>query len=87
MNLSLQMSKPYPRDLLLSAPWLSTEWNPEVISKTIQYLGPERCRIMLSSQEAIEGREYGEREKWYGTEYTIVPMSERLLKVRFFRFG
>lgn len=82
MQLSLQMCKPYPRDLLLSAPWLSTKWSPEVIRKTSEYLGADRCRIMIGSQEAIGDKEYAEREKWYGTEYTIVPMSERLLNVR-----
>jgi insulysin len=81
MSLSLQMSKPYPRDVLLSAPWLSSEWNPAVLQEIMGYLDPKQCRIMISSQAPIEGKTYGEKEKWYGTEYTIVPTSEKILNV------
>lgn len=87
MHQSLTMSKPFPRGQLLSAPWLSTEWNPKIVDDLIQSLGPEKCRIMVASQEEIEGRTYDLKEQWYGTEHTIAPMSEKVLSVCFGRDG
>ena len=82
MQLALTMSKPYPRELLLSAPWKSTEWNPRVVKELVEErMKPEECRITVASQKEIEGRKYEEKEKWYGTEYTIVPMSQKVLEV------
>jgi insulysin len=81
MQLSLTMSRPYPRQKILSAPWLSTEWNPKIVHDLLERLTPQQCRIMIASQEPIEGRAYERKEQWYGTEYTIVPMSQKLLEV------
>lgn len=82
MHLSLTMSRPYPREKLLSAPYLSSEWNPRIINDLVsERLKPEQCRILLAAKDELEGRTYESREKWYGTEYTIVPMSEKLLQV------
>lgn len=85
MSLSLHMSKPYPREILLSAPWLASKWDEGIVKAATQLLDVNECRIMLASQEPIEGREYERKEQWYGTEYTIVPLSEKLLKVMSFR--
>lgn len=85
MHLALTMSRPFPREKLLSAPWKSTEWNPRIIRELIEErMRPEECRIMIASQEPVEGRTYELKEKWYGTEYTIVPLSEKLLEVSLF---
>lgn len=80
MGLSLQMSRPYPRAQLLSGPYLTTEWNSAMIEYTINFLKVEKCRIMISAQEELGGRNYERKEEWYGTEYTIEPLSEKLLK-------
>ncbi|ORY56460.1 Metalloenzyme, LuxS/M16 peptidase-like protein [Leucosporidium creatinivorum] len=81
MHLALTMSRPFPREKLLSAPWKSTEWNPRIIRELVEErMRPEECRIMIASQEPVEGRTYELKEKWYGTEYTIVPISEKLLE-------
>lgn len=82
MHLSLQMSKPFPRELLLSAPWLTSSWNEEIINDATKHLTVDECRIMIASQQGLEGKDYNMTEKWYGTEYTIEPLSDRLLKVR-----
>lgn len=85
MHLALTMSRPFPREKLLSAPWKSTEWNPRIIRELVEErMKPEECRIMIASQEPVEGRTYELKEKWYGTEYTIVPLSEKLLEVSAF---
>ncbi|KAI5476508.1 a-pheromone processing metallopeptidase ste23 [Pseudohyphozyma bogoriensis] len=81
MNLSLQMSKPFPREWLLSAPYLANEWRPDIIKATSQSLTPQNCRIFVSCQKGLDGVEYKEKEKWYGTEYTVLPISESLLSV------
>lgn len=81
MNLSLQMSRPYPRELLLSAPWLTSNFDEEVMKDAAKCLSVDECRIMIASQTPLEGRTYAEKEQWYGTEYTIEPLSDRLLKV------
>lgn len=81
MRLSLQMSKPYPRAKLLSAPYIADDWNPELIKSSIAALGPETARIMIASQEPVRGIALDQKEKWYGTEYTIIPTAESILKV------
>lgn len=46
--------------------------------------------MMIASKDELEGKKYDLKEQWYGTEYTIVPLSDKLLKVRFLvalRFG
>jgi insulysin len=80
MQLSLQMSKPYPRELLLSAPWLTSSWDEDIIMAATNHLSVDECRMMVASQEPLVGKDYNMREKWYGTEYTIEPLSDRLLK-------
>ncbi|GAA5876509.1 hypothetical protein JCM8547_009411 [Rhodosporidiobolus lusitaniae] len=80
MRISMLMSRPYPRELILSAPWISTEWGPERVRSMLKTFRPENSRIFVSSQQEVGGRTYGEREKWYGTEYTVEPMSEKILK-------
>ncbi|GAA5890262.1 hypothetical protein JCM6882_008774 [Rhodosporidiobolus microsporus] len=74
------MSKPYPRELLLSAPWICTEWYPAKVTELLGLMTPQTCRIFLSAQEEVGGRTYGEREEWYGTEYTIERMSDKILE-------
>lgn len=86
MGLSLSMSKPYPRDLLLAAPYIVNEWKPEVIKAVSELLSPKNCRMLIASQKGIDGVEYELKEKWYGTEYSVVPMSEKLLTVRYLSF-
>ncbi|GAA5888439.1 hypothetical protein JCM16303_005741, partial [Sporobolomyces ruberrimus] len=77
--LSMSMSKPYPRDKLLSAPWLCTEWHPQQVDELVQLMKPENCRLFVVSQKEVGGRSYGEKEKWYGTEYTIEKTSDKIL--------
>ncbi|GAA5941905.1 uncharacterized protein JCM15063_000815 [Sporobolomyces koalae] len=78
--LSMTMSKPYPRAKLLSAPWLCTEWHPQQVDELVQLLTPQNCRMFVVAQKEVGGREYQEREKWYGTEYTIEKTSDKILQ-------
>ncbi|KAM0753884.1 hypothetical protein T439DRAFT_338697 [Meredithblackwellia eburnea MCA 4105] len=77
-NLSLLMSRPYPRERVLSAPLVTTSWRPDVIQRYMNLLGPETCRMMVGNNEPTVN--LTDKEKWYGTEYTIKPMDEQLLQ-------
>ncbi|GAA5953870.1 hypothetical protein JCM3765_000674 [Sporobolomyces pararoseus] len=77
--LSMSMSKPYPREKLLSAPWLCTEWHPTQVEELVKLLKPDNCRLFVVSQKEVGGRNYTEKEKWYGTEYCIEKTSNKIL--------
>lgn len=79
--LSMSMSKPYPRAKLLSAPWLSTEWHPDQVDSLLELMTPDKCRLFVTSQKEVGQRTYGEKEKWYGTEYCVEKTSDKILHV------
>lgn len=79
-QLCSQMQKPYPRQWLLSAPWLLKEWSPELVEEQVAGLTPENCRITVACQEPLPGLEWDQKERWYGTKYRMEPMSEEILK-------
>jgi len=77
MSLAGSMQKPYPREKLLSAPWLSGTFDPELIKTTMEALKPDKARVVVGSQKpANEGLEWDLKERWYGTEYAKVPLDE-----------
>lgn len=57
----------YPLNEVLTAPYLITEWRPELITKLLEDLSPARCRIVVVGQklESIAN----DTEQWYGTKY------------------
>ncbi|GAA6064646.1 hypothetical protein JCM10212_004488 [Sporobolomyces blumeae] len=79
MMLSMSMSKPYPRERLLSAPWLCTEWYPDQVDHLVDLLSPDQCRLFVSAQKEVGARSYTEKEQWYGTEYVIEKTSDKIL--------
>lgn len=78
-TLSSWLQKPYPRPQVLSAPLLSTEFDKDQILGTLSRLDINNCRITVASQAPVDGLEYNEKEKWYGTQYTVQPFSKALL--------
>jgi secreted Zn-dependent insulinase-like peptidase len=83
--MSKVMSHPLPRQLLLCAPYVSTEWLPSKVGELLELMTPENGRIFLSAQEEIGGRTYRATEHWYGTEYCIEPMSDEITFVSLLR--
>ena len=81
-RLSMTMSRPYPRDQVLSAPWICSEFYPHKIAQLVATMTPQNCRITLGSKAEVGGRTYAEKEEWYGTEFTIEPMADKILAVR-----
>ncbi|GAA5942299.1 hypothetical protein JCM10213_004128 [Rhodosporidiobolus nylandii] len=74
MRTAMNMSRPFPRELVLSAPWICTEWHPAKVNELLDLMRPVHCRIFLSPQKEVGGRTYDLKEQWYRTEYTIEKM-------------
>ncbi|CAG8679319.1 20595_t:CDS:10, partial [Racocetra persica] len=76
-KLAVQMQRPYPRELILSGSHLIREYNPELILEELNCLCWDKCIITLSSK-LLKGLD--KKEKWFGTEYRLEKISEKLLK-------
>lgn len=74
------LQKPYPRDQVLSAPVIASEFNRDQIAGSIAKLDVSNCRVLVGSQTPVDGLTYSEKEKWYGTQYRIQPLRDALLK-------
>ncbi|KAI9477913.1 MAG: Metalloenzyme, LuxS/M16 peptidase-like protein [Benjaminiella poitrasii] len=74
------MQHGYPSSCILSGPSLIREYDPELIKENLDWIRPDNFRIMLASQKPPKGIEYTEREKWYGTEYTVTDFNESLIE-------
>ncbi|WFD35037.1 insulysin [Malassezia cuniculi] len=74
-TLAGQMQAPYPPQWLLSGPYLLHEFDPKLVSETLDTLRPDSCRVMLAGKEPPAGVTLDCTERWYGTEYTVVPLS------------
>ena len=79
VQLCTQMQKPFPREWLLSAPWLIRHWKPELVQQELSRLVPSNCRITLAAQEPVDGITWDKKEPWYGTKFTIQPFTDNLL--------
>lgn len=80
-GLSSQMQLPFPREWVLSGPYLTREFDLDLIKKTLACLSPERCRISIAAQECPDGTQaWDKKEKWYGTEYKLTPLPTSLLE-------
>ena|SRR5688572_26026766 len=73
------MKKEYPRELILSAPYLYYEYDPKAISEYLKSLTIENALVVMCSQDLSE---FDRKEKWYGTEYKYQEISEKLIKVK-----
>ncbi|GAA5854680.1 hypothetical protein JCM5353_000824 [Sporobolomyces roseus] len=72
-NLASQLSTSrYPPSKILVGPWYASEWSEKEIKDILECVRPERGRVFVGSKDPIAGREFWkEKEKWYGTEYSI----------------
>lgn len=71
------MQKELPRNWLLSGTSKFRKFDAKAIVQAMQYLREDNFRLMLVSQE-YPG-EWGEREKWYGTEYKVDQIPTHVL--------
>ena len=75
------LHKPYPREKVLSAPYVVSDFNRDQIAGALSCLSVDQCRVTVSSQEPLNGFIYDQKEQWYGTQYTITPLPKSLLEV------
>lgn len=81
--LSSQMQMPFPREWVLSGPYLTREFDQELVRSTMDWLSPEKCRVFIAAQQMPDGtKTWDQKEKWYGTEYKLSPISEQLLNFK-----
>ncbi|KAI9781095.1 MAG: Insulinase (Peptidase M16) [Peltula sp. TS41687] len=66
---SSAMQKPIPRAWLLSGSRLLRKFEPDVISRALEYLRSDNFRLTLVSHSFSDG--LNQRERWYGTEYKL----------------
>ncbi|GBB86466.1 hypothetical protein RclHR1_01290010 [Rhizophagus clarus] len=76
INLSTIMQSPCPREWILSSS-LIREFDPKLINELLDLLRPDNFILGLISQ-SFTGLD--QKEKWYGTEYKIEPLSDKLIQ-------
>ncbi|GBB90257.1 hypothetical protein RclHR1_17150001 [Rhizophagus clarus] len=75
--LSNRLHKNYPRDEILSGPYISYEYNPELITEMLNCLRIENCVVSLASK-LLSG--FDKKERWFNAEYKYEPINEKLIK-------
>lgn len=68
----------YPMEEVLTAPYLISDWQPELITELMENLVPDKCRIVVVGQK-VEN-ECDQSEFWYGTKYHSESIPESVLK-------
>lgn len=69
----------FPLDEVLTAPYLSNEWRPELVLKLLSELVPEKSRIAIVSQSFED--EATESEPYYKTKYCLERIPKETLTV------
>lgn len=69
----------YPMEEVLTAPYLISEWNPDLISELMDNLVPAKCRIVVVGQKNEDICD--QTEAWYGTKYHSEKIAEDVIKV------
>lgn len=81
--LSMVMLEPYPPQELLSRGALNREWDEPAVRELLELMKPELGRVFLMAKEhdeTIIGMEHSwEKERWYGTEYSVQRLDEELV--------
>lgn len=77
------MQKPYPREWILSTS-LIREFDSKLINELLDLLRHDNFVLRLSSQ-SFTGLD--QKEKWYGTEYKVEPLSDKLIQVKLLFFS
>lgn len=73
------MLKVYPLEEVLTAPYISNEWNPDLITCLLNELVPSKCRIILVSQHYED--KTPNVEPYYKTKYGTMKIEPETLRV------
>jgi insulysin len=74
-SLSNEDMATYPREQILAK-----SFNPSKISQTLSLLNPDTCYISLSAPSSLTKIKPDRKEKWFQTEYAIVPIEQEWIK-------
>lgn len=69
----------YPMEEVLTAPYLISEWQPDLISNLMKNLLPDKCRIVVVGQKVEDICD--QTEFWYGTKYHLDKIPNEVLQV------
>lgn len=75
------MQMPWPRSQLLSTPYTYASFDSAEVQKALSYLSMDACQVRVTSSSALPGLEWKEKERWYGTEYVVAPLTQEWFKV------
>ena len=67
----------FPLDEVLTAPYLTSDWRPDLIDELIEELSPNNCRIIIVGQKIEPSAD--KSEYWYGTKYHLEKISDELI--------
>ena len=68
----------YPLEEVLAAPYLISEWRPDLIENLWNKFRPENARVIIVGQKCEERAV--DAEKWYGTKYVSEKIPMDILK-------
>lgn len=69
----------YPMEEVLTAPYLISDWRPDLIQNLVDDLIPDKCRIVVVGQK-VEPI-CTETEYWYGTKYHNESIAGSVIQV------
>ncbi|CAB4379202.1 unnamed protein product [Rhizophagus irregularis] len=75
--LSNRLHQTYPHNEILSAPYISCEYEPKLITEMLDCLRIENCVVTLASR-LLSG--FDKKERWFNAEYKYEPINENLIK-------
>jgi insulysin len=80
-SLSQQMQQNLPPQWILSGHALVRKYDAALINQHLALLRPDNFRLTLACQEFPKGIQCTQVERWYSTNYQVLPVSESLISV------
>lgn len=80
--LSVSMQQNLPPQYIISGYSLLRKYDAALINQHLALLRPDNFRFTLACQEFPNNVQCNQVEKWYSTNYEVLPLSETLISVR-----
>ncbi|RXK37995.1 insulysin [Tremella mesenterica] len=76
------MTRPVPREKIVSSAYLVEEYQPDEITAALNLLDPRKALIGVTCRELPKGVEgsFDQKEPIYGTEYKTIKLSDKFLQ-------
>ena len=78
-DIACTMNKPYMPEHILSGGTRVWEWDEATVCELLESFRPEKSRVSVLAKEFKDDLGW-KHETWYGTEYRVRKMGEKLLK-------